>query len=334
MNGPKQPSADSTAKAQTQSNQSTAISQQLLNMINQVGPDGSSTYAKSGTTSYFDPTLKKNIEIPQFTQTTKFNPTSQALYDQQNLFDKKTNSIAINQADRIGGVLSDPFHYNTGDHEKWAGDLYGKLTGDDNYKQLDQLRTTLSTQGLQPGSQAYDDAMKNAYYGQDKARNDFMLNSYGQGMNTALTERNQPINETTALMSAGQVQQPTFQGTPTVGVNGTDIAGIRSAAAANATNNNNSFLGGLFGMGSAALGGWAKSGFAFSDERLKEDIEQVGETPIDGVNVYEFKYKGSPLMQLGAMAQEVEKKVPSAVATHPSGYKMVNYKKLVQAMAA
>ena len=88
-------------------------------------------------------------------------------------------------------------------------------------------------------------------------------------------------------------------------------------------------MGGLFGLGSAALGGWAAS-----DERLKEDIEKVGETPIEGVNAYSFRYKGSPLLQLGAMAQEVERKVPDAVATMPNGYKAVNYSKLAQAMAA
>lgn len=334
MNGPKIPSAASTAAAQTASNQSTAISQQLLNMVNQVGPDGSSTYSKTGTNSYYDPSLKKMVEIPQFTQTTKFDPTHQALYDQQNLFDKKTNNIALQQTDKIGNLLNTPFHYGTGEHEAWANDLYGKLNGDSEARATEQMRQSLSQQGLQPGTPAYDDAMRNHIYGQDKAHNDFMLNSYGTGMNTALTERNQPINEIDALMGGQQVSQPQFSTTPQVGVNGTDYAGIQANVNAQKTAQSNAGLGGLFGLGSAALGGWAKSGFAFSDERLKEDIEQVGETPIEGVNVYEFKYKGSPLVQLGAMAQEVEKKVPDAVATHSSGYKMVNYSKLIKAMAA
>lgn len=332
---PKVPSAAATAAAQTASNQSTAISQQLLNMINQVGPDGSSTYSKSGTTSYYDPTLKKTVEIPQFTNTTKFNPTSQALYDQQNLFDKKSNDIALRQTDKIGSILDTPFHYATGDHEAWANDLYGKLNSDHDKTQMTQMEQRLSQQGLQPGTQAYDDAMRNQVYGTEKAHNDFMLNSYGTGMETALTERNQPINEISALMGGGQVSQPSFaNNTPQVGVNGTDVASIQANVNAANSANNSSMLGGLFGLGAAGLGGWAKSGFAFSDERLKEDIEQVGETPIDGVNVYEFKYKGSPMIQLGAMAQEVEKKVPEAVKTHPSGYKMVNYSKLIKAMAA
>lgn len=334
MNGQKQPSAASTAAAQTASNQSTAISQQLLNMINQVGPDGTSTYSKTGTSSYYDPSLKKTVEIPQFTQTTKFDEAGQALYDQQRQFDKKSNDIALQQTDKIGTLLNTPFKYETGDHEAWANDLYGKLNDDNNAKEEERLRSQLSNQGLQAGSEAYDDAYRNSTYAREKARNSFLLDSYGQGMTTALTERNQPINEIGALMGGGQVSQPTFSSTPNVGVNGTDVAGIQANANASANSSRQSTMGGLFGLGSAALGGWAKSGFAFSDERLKEDIEKVGETGIEDVNVYEFKYKGSPLIQLGAMAQEVEKKVPDAVKTHPSGYKMVNYSKLVKAMAA
>ena len=329
MQGAKAPSAAITAANQTASNQSTAISQQLLNMVNQVGPGGTSTYSKTGTNSYFDPSIGKTVELPQFTQTTAFSPEEQVLYNQQNQFDKKFNDIGLSQADRIGGLLSTPFHYNTGDHEAWANDLYEKLNGDNEATARSGMDQRLASQGLQAGSQAYDDAMRNLTYGQGKARNDFLLNSYGEGMNTALTERNQPLNEVSSLMGGGGVQQPTFASTPTVGVNGTDIASISQQAYQNKANKQAAVQGGLFGLGSAALSGWA-----MSDENLKEDIEQIGETPIDGVNVYQFRYKGSPLMNIGAMAQEVEKKVPEAVATHSSGYKMVNYDKLRRAMAA
>lgn len=329
MHSPSPPDPQKTAAAQTQSNQSTAISQQLLNMVNQVGPTGSSTYNKTGTTSYFDPSLNKTVQLPQFTQTTAYNPTQQALFDQQNQFDKQFNNIGLQQTTAIGNQLATPFKYDPASHDAWAGDLYGKMTNDSNTQQTNALEQRLAEQGLQAGSAAYDTAMRNNTYGQDKARNDFMLQSYGQGLNTALTERNQPINEITALMGGQQVNQPTFGATPQVGVNGTDTAGISNAAYQAQLSNYQNTMGGLFGLGSAAVGGWA-----MSDERLKDDIEKVGETPIEGVNAYIFRYKGSPFMQLGAMAQEVEKKVPSAVKTMPSGFKAVNYNKLATAMAA
>lgn len=329
MHAPKVPDPQVTAAAQTASNQSTALSQQLLNMINQSGPTGSLTYSKSGTNSYFDPSLNKTVELPSFTATTKYTPQQQALFDQQQTFDKKFNDIGLAQTDKIGAQMATPFKYTSGDHEAWANNLYGKLNGDNEAKQMGSLQQRLANQGLQAGTAAYNDEMRNLTYGQDKAHNDFMLNSYDTGFNTALTTRNQPINEISALMGGQQVSQPTFQNTPTTGVNGTDVAGINQQAFNIQNQNYQAKLGGLFGLGSAALGGWAAS-----DERLKTDVKKVGKTPIKGVNAYSFRYKGSPLMQMGAMAQEVEKKVPSAVAKMPNGYKAVNYSKLSQAMAA
>lgn len=64
----------------------------------------------------------------------------------------------------------------------------------------------------------------------------------------------------------------------------------------------------------------------FSDERLKEDIEPVGELH-DGQPVYKYRYIGSPIWQIGLMAQDVEKVTPEAVTKHPSGFKMVDYRK-------
>ena len=63
----------------------------------------------------------------------------------------------------------------------------------------------------------------------------------------------------------------------------------------------------------------------FSDERLKTDIAPVGKLN-DGQNVYRYRYKGDPVPRIGLIAQEVERVRPEAVHTHPSGYKMVDYR--------
>lgn len=64
---------------------------------------------------------------------------------------------------------------------------------------------------------------------------------------------------------------------------------------------------------------------ALSDERAKEDIEPVGRT-FDGQPIYTFRYKGSPVTQMGLMAQDVERSKPDAVGLEPySGLKMVDY---------
>lgn len=64
----------------------------------------------------------------------------------------------------------------------------------------------------------------------------------------------------------------------------------------------------------------------FSDKRLKTDIKKVGKTN-DGLPVYTYKYKGDDVTQMGVMAQDVEKKTPSAVRTL-GGFKAVDYTKV------
>jgi hypothetical protein len=76
-------------------------------------------------------------------------------------------------------------------------------------------------------------------------------------------------------------------------------------------------MGGLFGLGANAL-------MAFSDKRLKEDIEATGES-MGGVPVKEFTWKDSGERDRGVIAQDVEKKYPHLVEMDPSGYRKVNY---------
>lgn len=70
------------------------------------------------------------------------------------------------------------------------------------------------------------------------------------------------------------------------------------------------------GLGIAALG-------AFSDERIKRDISEVGQT-YDGQPIYRYRMAGSPKFQIGLMAQDVEQTHPEAVG-EMGGVKMVNY---------
>jgi hypothetical protein len=63
-----------------------------------------------------------------------------------------------------------------------------------------------------------------------------------------------------------------------------------------------------------------------SDRRLKTDIRPVGRLH-DGQTVYAYRFRGNPRTELGLIAQEVEKRRPDAVVRHPSGFKMVDYRK-------
>jgi len=61
----------------------------------------------------------------------------------------------------------------------------------------------------------------------------------------------------------------------------------------------------------------------FSDERLKDDVQPIGET-YDGQKIIKFRYKGSPHTQIGLSAQNVEHHHPDAVGL-AGGYKTVDY---------
>jgi Chaperone of endosialidase len=63
--------------------------------------------------------------------------------------------------------------------------------------------------------------------------------------------------------------------------------------------------------------------FALSDERLKENIQPVGET-FTGQKIYRYNYKGDPSTRMGMLAQEVETEHPQSVREH-MGVKTVNY---------
>lgn len=164
----------------------------------------------------------------------------------------------------------------------------------------------------------------------DSARFDAMNNMRNQALKETFAIRNQPINEITALMSGSQVRNPSFITPKTAQIANTDVAGIHNAhtnalnqqyAQKVAMRGQNLALAGSLFSGGANMGAAAMMA---SDRRVKENIKEVGKTN-DGQPIYTFNYKGQGGIQLGLMAQDVEKKKPEAVIQGPGGIKMVNY---------
>lgn len=139
-----------------------------------------------------------------------------------------------------------------------------------------------------------------------------------QGMQEQFAQRNQPINEISALMSGGQVTMPSFGQTPQTGVAGVDYTGLVNQKYQSELQSSQAAMGGLFGLGSSLLGM-----LPFSDRRLKEDIKRVGQTDA-GVPVYTYRYKNDDVVYMGVMAQDV----PEARVMDPSGYYRVDYRKV------
>lgn len=85
---------------------------------------------------------------------------------------------------------------------------------------------------------------------------------------------------------------------------------------------------GAIGGSSGVSGGLSTVGSGLSslfgsDERIKEDIEPIGQT-YDGQTIHRYRYKGDPAVRMGLIAQEVEQHQPDAVHSL-GGIKAVDY---------
>jgi len=102
------------------------------------------------------------------------------------------------------------------------------------------------------------------------------------------------------------------------------VQGFNAGTAAQGSQNQSMLgsNGSLFGT-IGNIGSWLMA----SDERLKTDVEHIGKTHA-GLPIYSYKYKWGGPRQMGVMAQELEKVDPSAVYTHSSGFKLVDYGKV------
>lgn len=330
---PSTPSPTATAAAQTGSNVSTAIANQQLNAINQVGPQGSVSYSQNGTYTFTDPSTGKSYQLPKMTQTTALSAGQQGIYDAMQGAQQNLATTAQNQSARLDGLLSQPFTLDNDSTEARLSELASKRLDPQLAQRREAEIARLSNQGIKIGSTAYDRAMSLVDQGENDARNQLMLTGRQQAVNELLTERQVPLNEIIGLASGQQVQMPQFGGTPQTAMAGTDIAGITQQGYANQMNNYNqqmgqwnSGVGGLFGLGAAAI-----KAFPFSDERLKKNIRSEG-GEVAGVPVKSWEWKGGDgHRETGVIAQELEKKHPQFVDhSDPSGYRRVDYQGLMR----
>lgn len=333
MDAPSAPAAPDpkvTAQAQSGMNRDTAIAQMLTNSVNQVTPNGNLTYNQTGSNSYTDADGKQ-VSIPQLTATQTFSPDQQKLFDLNNQTKQNIGQIGVDQSSRIGSLLNTPVNLNNEATEARLYELGSKRLDPRFEQERSSMESQLVNRGIRPGTEAYDREVQRFDQTKNDAYNQLLLTGRGQATQEALTERNQPINEISALMSGSQVSQPNFAQTPTAGVAPTDYIGAvnqkhqSDLAAYNAQQKQQmGLMSGLFnGASSAAM-------WAFSDERAKEDIDLIGVRP-DGLGVYEYEYKPEmglgDARQVGLMAQEVAQVYPKAVATVPGsgGLMAVNY---------
>lgn len=328
MKTPEAPDPYATAAAQGGMNRDTAITQQQINMVDQVNPWGSVTHDQTGTSGFKD-SQGKWVETPTYTQTTTFTPEQQAIFDASQSAEGNLAGLARDQSAFLQGYMDKPFEFSNQDAEKWAYDLASPRILEQQRQNEAALRTMLANKGIREGSAAWDAEMARMTHANTDQLNQLALTGRGQAFGEALAKRNQPINEITALLSGSQVSNPAMQGgaTPQAGVAGVDYTGLVNQKYQADVANYQNKMGGLFGLGGSLLGAAGNAGgfgALFSDRRLKTDIHRVGTTN-DGLPIYTYRYKVGGPVQMGVMAQDVERVAPDAVSVHPSGFKMVDY---------
>lgn len=126
--------------------------------------------------------------------------------------------------------------------------------------QMSQFNANLGNQAAQTGFEGYqaNAGLNNTALGQGvntqlaNAGQNNQANS--QQMQNLFSLRNQPMNEFNALRGNTAITNPQFSSVPQVGVNGTDTAGNINQAYQGQLGAYNNKMGGLFSLGTAALG--------------------------------------------------------------------------------
>ena len=163
-------------------------------------------------------------------------------------------------------------------------------------------------------------AFQNTAQGQNFAQGqqNASLNNQGrqQTISEALMERNQPINEVSALLGlGGGVQMPQQAPNFGIGVNPTDYLGAYGLNAQVGMNNYNQQVAAnnaKWGAIGDALGAAGSTAIMMSDARVKDIHSRVGQTS-SGIPLYLFTYKGETRPQIGVIAQEAAEFIPEAV---------------------
>jgi len=346
---PPPPDPMATAQAQTGMNIGTAEAQDLLNMVNQVTPYGGLTYTQTGTTPMT--VAGQAYKIPRFTATQSFTPAGQAQLNYQLATGLNAGEAAQGLSGQLANLFSKPIELpGTPDYRNQAVDeqLYSEYAPRIQQQQDIQgvqLDATLRAQGLTPGSPAYN----NAVMLENNRRNDQWNQMYLTGRGEAVNEMqrnyenqvaatmqayNFPLQALSTLMGQGAPQQPSFAQTPSTSISPANYEGDVQNAYADQMQayqaqlqQSNAMMGGLFSLGSTLMGG-----FGMSDERLKEGPdggppEKVGELDNE-TPVYAYRFKSGGPVQIGLLAQEVEKIHPEAVK-NIGKYKAVNYERAV-----
>lgn len=225
------------------------------------GLDGSQN---TGSGPRQDQFMVRSAETDHPTVTQTLNPEQQALLDLQTRISRQYGGIGEAGLGRIDQAFSRPLDVSGVDalQNKAEAAIRSRLDPVWNTKQQ-QIETQLRNQGLAPGGEAYSNAMRDFNFARNDADQQAILSGM-QARAPALQEeiaiRNQPLAEVNALRTGSQPTVPQFQQYQGANLAPPPLfqgAVAQGQAGQNAYNaqvaQSNAFMGGLFGLGSAAI---------------------------------------------------------------------------------
>lgn len=317
---PNAPDYKGAAQTQGSAEIQAAIANAIMNRPQQNTPLGSQSWTQTGTAKVPEAGGLPGFDVPTYQSDITLSPQGQRIYDTA----LNTQENLLGQASQSLGKPMDASNV-----KELTDQAYSTMTSrlDPQWSQAKTSEETkLTNQGLRPGGEAYDNAMRVFGQQQNDAYQQAGLAALGyspQLLQQQIAMRVQPLNELQALQTGAQVGMPQFAGTSPTNVGAPNyqtalgqqsqyLQGLYNAQAQEAASMNS---------GMAALGGAALLAFA-SDRRLKSNIVRVGTHRL-GIGFYEYDIFGR--RERGVMADEVLKVKPEAVLQHSSGYLMVNY---------
>lgn len=256
---PPAPDYAGAASATAAGNKENTIAAQQGSMVNQVTPYGSLKYSE-------DPTSRFSGGNPSYTANIDLTPAGQQILDQQN----KLSTGLFSAQDNALGQVNKQGPLDVNDMQKLADKTYANYTArlDPQWKQASEMKDTeLRNQGLTPGTEAYDNAMRDFNQSKNDAyqqASQAAINTMPQTYQLAAAQYSQPLNQLNALRTGSQVTNPQFMNTPAQqAAPGANLLGAAQAAGAYNTglynsqvDTANSFNGGLMKLGGALGGAW------------------------------------------------------------------------------
>jgi hypothetical protein len=329
----------STVTAEQTAANTQAYTESLLGQaINQATPYGSLTYQQTGTTPYGTPIMSASMNYSQ--------PEQQILGEQQ-LGQEQLGASGNNMLFNTQSQYSMPPDLLGGANSLTNQMMGSELSSLEPYFQTqgEQLNSQLSAEGLNdPNNPAYKTAQMDLLGTQNQAVNSYLAQAYPQAFSMAATNYELPLQ--TAMTELGAAQPASLTGsltsTPNVQAPVTNVIGAyanQQNAEMQAYNAQmaqySAGLTGMAGLGSAGLEG----ALLFSDDQyvimvdgdliaLKPDMVRLGTLP-DGTPTYRWTDPLTNERRYGPKISEVVKRYPDLVVTYPGGYRMLDYKGLL-----